>query len=308
MRTLLAALGDPQLAYPAIHVVGTNGKSTATLTIEALLRPKASPSARRSRRTSARWAERIRSTARPRTSRRRSRGSGPRPRRRRRRSSRRSARRRSPSSRRARSTPRSSRPASAAGSTRRTSSARTSSCSRTSGSSTRTCSATRARRSRPRSSRSCRREPFAVLPDEEFAHLAGPNVLVGGAREAAAAFLGRPVEREVEVVAAGQARAARRRGLGRRAQRRRRRVARRPARPLRLHDRRLDPARQGRRRDAAPTLAAPAAPRRDAVLESPRPRRPKSSHASPSRHFARSRPCPIPPRRSPARANMARCS
>jgi dihydrofolate synthase/folylpolyglutamate synthase len=38
MRTLLAALGDPQLAYPAIHVVGTNGKSTATLTLEALLR------------------------------------------------------------------------------------------------------------------------------------------------------------------------------------------------------------------------------------------------------------------------------
>ena len=37
MRTLLAAFGDPQLAYPAIHVVGTNGKSTATRTIEALL-------------------------------------------------------------------------------------------------------------------------------------------------------------------------------------------------------------------------------------------------------------------------------
>jgi dihydrofolate synthase/folylpolyglutamate synthase len=37
MRTLLAALGDPQLAYPAIHVVGTNGKSTATRTVEALL-------------------------------------------------------------------------------------------------------------------------------------------------------------------------------------------------------------------------------------------------------------------------------
>src|SRR5688500_16291073 len=37
MRTLLAALGDPQLAFPAIHVVGTNGKSTATKTIEALL-------------------------------------------------------------------------------------------------------------------------------------------------------------------------------------------------------------------------------------------------------------------------------
>jgi dihydrofolate synthase / folylpolyglutamate synthase len=37
MRALLAALGDPQLAYPAIHVVGTNGKSTATRMIEALL-------------------------------------------------------------------------------------------------------------------------------------------------------------------------------------------------------------------------------------------------------------------------------
>jgi dihydrofolate synthase / folylpolyglutamate synthase len=37
MRSLLAELGDPQLAYPAIHVVGTNGKSTATVTIEQLL-------------------------------------------------------------------------------------------------------------------------------------------------------------------------------------------------------------------------------------------------------------------------------
>jgi dihydrofolate synthase / folylpolyglutamate synthase len=37
MRALLAALGDPQGAYPAIHVVGTNGKSTATITIEQLL-------------------------------------------------------------------------------------------------------------------------------------------------------------------------------------------------------------------------------------------------------------------------------
>lgn len=38
MRSLLARLGDPQNAYPAIHVVGTNGKSTATRTIAALLR------------------------------------------------------------------------------------------------------------------------------------------------------------------------------------------------------------------------------------------------------------------------------
>jgi len=37
MRELLRALGDPQRRYPAIHVVGTNGKSTTTRTIEALL-------------------------------------------------------------------------------------------------------------------------------------------------------------------------------------------------------------------------------------------------------------------------------
>jgi dihydrofolate synthase / folylpolyglutamate synthase len=37
MRELLRELGDPQLAYPAVHVVGTNGKSTATRTIEAIL-------------------------------------------------------------------------------------------------------------------------------------------------------------------------------------------------------------------------------------------------------------------------------
>ena len=37
MHALLAELGDPQDAYPAVHVVGTNGKSTATITIEQLL-------------------------------------------------------------------------------------------------------------------------------------------------------------------------------------------------------------------------------------------------------------------------------
>ena len=37
MRALLVRLGDPQEAYPAIHVVGTNGKSTATIAIEQLL-------------------------------------------------------------------------------------------------------------------------------------------------------------------------------------------------------------------------------------------------------------------------------
>ena len=37
MRALLADLGEPQRTYPSIHVVGTNGKSTATRTIAALL-------------------------------------------------------------------------------------------------------------------------------------------------------------------------------------------------------------------------------------------------------------------------------
>jgi dihydrofolate synthase/folylpolyglutamate synthase len=37
IKALLASLGDPQLRYPSIHVVGTNGKSTVTRTIEALL-------------------------------------------------------------------------------------------------------------------------------------------------------------------------------------------------------------------------------------------------------------------------------
>lgn len=37
IQALLAELGDPQDSYPAIHVVGTNGKSTATITIEQLL-------------------------------------------------------------------------------------------------------------------------------------------------------------------------------------------------------------------------------------------------------------------------------
>ncbi len=38
MRALLAELGDPQDAFPAIHVVGTNGKSTTTRLTAALLR------------------------------------------------------------------------------------------------------------------------------------------------------------------------------------------------------------------------------------------------------------------------------
>jgi dihydrofolate synthase/folylpolyglutamate synthase len=37
MRQLLRALGDPQRDFPAIHVVGTNGKTTTTRMAEALL-------------------------------------------------------------------------------------------------------------------------------------------------------------------------------------------------------------------------------------------------------------------------------
>ena len=37
MRALLAGLGDPQLRYPAVHVVGTNGKSTTARMTEELL-------------------------------------------------------------------------------------------------------------------------------------------------------------------------------------------------------------------------------------------------------------------------------
>jgi dihydrofolate synthase / folylpolyglutamate synthase len=37
MQALLRELGDPQTAYPAIHVVGTNGKSTAAIAVEQLL-------------------------------------------------------------------------------------------------------------------------------------------------------------------------------------------------------------------------------------------------------------------------------
>jgi dihydrofolate synthase / folylpolyglutamate synthase len=37
MQALVAELDDPQRAYPSIHVVGTNGKGTATRTIEELL-------------------------------------------------------------------------------------------------------------------------------------------------------------------------------------------------------------------------------------------------------------------------------
>lgn len=60
MRALLAELGDPQLAFPSIHVVGTNGKSTTTRTIEeTLLREDLAAGAYTSPHVTG-WAERIR--------------------------------------------------------------------------------------------------------------------------------------------------------------------------------------------------------------------------------------------------------
>src|SRR6185312_13045848 len=37
MRALLAALGEPQRAFRALHVVGTNGKTSTTLFAAAIL-------------------------------------------------------------------------------------------------------------------------------------------------------------------------------------------------------------------------------------------------------------------------------
>src|SRR5919109_1704391 len=37
MRQLLRAVGDPQRAFPAVHVVGSNGKTTTARLAEALL-------------------------------------------------------------------------------------------------------------------------------------------------------------------------------------------------------------------------------------------------------------------------------
>jgi dihydrofolate synthase/folylpolyglutamate synthase len=60
MRALLAGLGDPQLAFDSVHVVGTNGKSTTTRTIEeTLLREGVLAGAYTSPHVTG-WAERIR--------------------------------------------------------------------------------------------------------------------------------------------------------------------------------------------------------------------------------------------------------
>jgi dihydrofolate synthase / folylpolyglutamate synthase len=60
MRAVLAELGNPQLAFPAVHVVGTNGKTTMTRTIEALLASEGLHVGAYTSPHVLRWSERIR--------------------------------------------------------------------------------------------------------------------------------------------------------------------------------------------------------------------------------------------------------
>jgi dihydrofolate synthase / folylpolyglutamate synthase len=59
MRRLLKGLGHPERRYPAIHVVGTNGKSTATRTIAALLQAEGRRAGAYTSPHVSGWAERI---------------------------------------------------------------------------------------------------------------------------------------------------------------------------------------------------------------------------------------------------------
>ena len=59
MRELLDRLGHPERRYPAIHVVGTNGKSTATRTIAALLQAEGRRAGAYTSPHVSGWAERI---------------------------------------------------------------------------------------------------------------------------------------------------------------------------------------------------------------------------------------------------------
>jgi len=204
MRTLLAALGDPQLAYPAIHVVGTNGKSTATLTIEALLRAEGlsvgstiSPHIRG-------WAERIRVDGEPADFEA-------------------AVGRVRPEAEAQEATQFETVCAAAfaefaarevdvavveaglGGRLDATNVLRSHVVLLTSVGLEHTDVLGDTREQIAAEKLAVVQEgSVAVLPDEEFAHLAGPNVVVGGAREAAEAYLGRPIEREVNVSLPGR--------------------------------------------------------------------------------------------------------
>ena len=60
IRALLARLGDPQLAYPSIHVVGTNGKSSVAEMAGALLEAHGKRTGVYLSPHTERWSERVR--------------------------------------------------------------------------------------------------------------------------------------------------------------------------------------------------------------------------------------------------------
>ena len=266
MRTLLAALGDPQLAYPAIHVVGTNGKSTATRTIEALLLAEGlsvgatvSPHVRS-------WSERITvdgeeadfeeaiGRVRPEAE----------------------AQEATQfevlcaaafAEFAARDVDVAVVEAGLGGRLDATNVLRSHVVLLTNVGLEHTdvLGATREEIAAEKLA-VVGEGAVAVLPDREFASLAGSNVVVGGAREAASAFLGRPVEREVEVglpgrleLRAGEVRDGAHNADGAAGSSR--------SWTGRLHGGRFDPARQGRRRDAGCARDKGAASRGHAVVE-----------------------------------------
>src|SRR5213076_1539305 len=59
MHALLSDLGQPQRAYPAIHVVGTNGKSTATRRAAAFLQREGQLAGAYTSPHGSGWSERI---------------------------------------------------------------------------------------------------------------------------------------------------------------------------------------------------------------------------------------------------------
>jgi dihydrofolate synthase/folylpolyglutamate synthase len=204
MRTLLVALGDPQLAYPAIHVVGTNGKSTATRTIEALLLGEGlstgatvSPHVRS-------WAERITvdgkeadfeaAVARVRPE---AEGQGA--------TQFETVCAAAFAEFAARDVDVAVVEAGLGGRLDATNVLRSHVVLLTNIGLEHTDVLGGTREEIAAEKLAVVQEgTIAVLPDEEFAHLARPNVVVGGAREAAEAFLGRPVDREVQVELPGR--------------------------------------------------------------------------------------------------------
>ena len=248
MRRLLAALGDPQDAYPAIHVVGTNGKSTATITIEQLLLSEGLSVGSTISPHVAGWSERIRVNGAEADFEK-------------------AVGRIRPAAEELGATQFEAVTAAAltafadagvdvavveaglGGRHDATNVLRTRVVLLTNVGLEHTDVLGDTVEAIAREKLAVAREDcVVVLPDRTYEHLVpGREIRIGGAREAAEAFLGRPVAVSRARCASRQARGSRRRGPGRRAQSRRCAVPRRAAAGGGLHARRLDPRRQGRR-------------------------------------------------------------